>query len=133
MIEKHSASQSSALSDLQNELRSLKALLQSRTAPPQQANVPGTSSPPSLASSTSSLPGSSSVPHPANGANGSAVSQTTAAANALLTPKGRGIPAWQKAPAVTTGSSSPGGSRSSTPAPAVNGENEKEAKQDEAA
>jgi peroxin-14 len=123
MIEKHSASQSSALAELQNELRSLKALLQSRTAPPPA--MPGTSSPPSLASSTSSLPGSASVPNLTTG-----MSQTTAAANALLAPKGRGIPAWQKAPAPAA--SSPGGSRSATPAPGMNGEGEKEVKSDEA-
>lgn len=67
MIEKHAASQTAALNDLQSELRSLKTLLQSRQ--------PAT---------------------PANG-TGRNVSATTAAANALLTPKGRGIPAWQMA------------------------------------
>ena len=64
MIEKHAASQSAALQDLQSELRSLKTLLQSR-----QGN------------------GSSN----GNG-NGSS---TQSAANALLVPRGKGIPAWQ--------------------------------------
>jgi peroxin-14 len=69
MIEKHAASQTAALNDLQSELRSLKTLLQSRQ-PATPANGTGT---------------------------GRNVSATTAAANALLTPKGRGIPAWQMA------------------------------------
>lgn len=80
MIEKHAASQTAALNDLQSELRSLKTLLQSRQ--------PAT---------------------PANG-TGRNVSATTAAANALLTPKGRGIPAWQMASgsAPTAGGSAGG-------------------------
>ena len=72
MMEKHAANQTSALTDLQSELRSLKTLLQSRQL---QSSANGTSSP--------------------GAANG--VSSTHAAANALLAPKGRGIPAWQLA------------------------------------
>ena len=156
MIEKHSSTQSAALSDLQNELRSLKALLQSRTQPPASYNPPAhapsgpTQAAPqdgssSMASSTGSLSSASgaaggagvaSGTGGASGAGGSGgsggasgtsgfgiagqapaagnVSSTTAAANALLgVPKGRGIPAWQKA--AGSGSGSPGGSRSGTP------------------
>lgn len=110
MIEKHAAGQSASLADMQNELRSLKSLLQSRTAPPpppptssspQPAWQNGKSGSDSLASSTVSLPGSTSSPNLSSG-----VSSTTAAANALLTPKGRGIPAWQKAPSPSPGSAS---------------------------
>ena len=75
MMEQHASKQASALSDLQSELRSLKTLLQSRQ----------------LQSSSTNLPNGSNSPT----ANG--ISTTTAAANALLTPKGRGIPAWQMA------------------------------------
>ena len=92
MIEKHAAAQSSALSDLQMELRSLKTLLQSRQAA-WQASSSSTASPPpqSLANGRS------------NGTNGNIEnnglhnpSPVQHAANALLTPKGtRGIPAWQ--------------------------------------
>lgn len=72
MIEKHSATQSSALADLQSELRSLKTLLLSRQ------NIQ-----PSTASGTS-------TPNTSN---------TTNAANALLgNGKGRSIPAWQMGP-----------------------------------
>lgn len=87
MIEKHSATQSQSLKDLQTELRSLKALLQARTQPPPPSSETG-----------GSLSGSASSPSLSHdGSNG--VSATTAAANALLTPKNgsRGIPAWQKA------------------------------------
>jgi peroxin-14 len=66
MIEKHAASQTAALQDLQSELRSLKTLLQSRQA---GATTPATKE--------------------QGGSN------TQAAANALLTPRGKGIPAWQ--------------------------------------
>ncbi|KAK1923138.1 peroxisomal membrane anchor protein conserved region-domain-containing protein [Papiliotrema laurentii] len=113
MIEKHSAAQSASLKDLQNELRSLKALLQSRAAQPQPQPQPlptASSSPPtksadSLASSTGSLGAQSS-----STTSGPPVSATTAAANALLAPKGaRGIPAWQKAP------STPSRSETTTP------------------
>ena len=52
MIEKHTASQSAALQDLQNELRSLKALLVSR----QQA------APPSSNSSASPVPQRATIP-----------------------------------------------------------------------
>ncbi|KAK6906230.1 hypothetical protein I203_100215 [Kwoniella mangroviensis CBS 8507] len=89
LIEKHSSSQSSALTDLQNELRSLKTLLIARQGQGQ------------------SQPAGSSSPSPSN----SGVSSTTAAANALLTPRGKGIPAWQ----LPAASPSPTGSGSSTP------------------
>ena len=72
MIEKHSATQSSALTDLQSELRSLKTLLLSR----QNIQPPTTSG--------------TSTPNTSN---------TTNAANALLgNGKGRSIPAWQMGP-----------------------------------
>jgi peroxin-14 len=74
MIEKHSATQSSALSDLQSELKSLKTLLLSRQ------NIPSTS-----------------TTSPPSGTNGSVESNTNNAANALLG-KGRSIPAWQMGP-----------------------------------
>lgn len=83
MIEKHSVSQSSALSDLQSELKSLKTLLLSRQNIPQQPTSSGTSTP--------------------NGTTGT--STTTSAANALLAPGktgGRSIPAWQMAPAKSS-------------------------------
>lgn len=80
MIEKHSVSQSSALSDLQSELKSLKTLLLSRQNIPQPPS--GTATP--------------------NGqASGNGTSTTTSAANALLgagKSGGRSIPAWQMAP-----------------------------------
>jgi len=76
MIEKHSATQSSALSDLQSELKSLKTLLLSRQ------NIPSSSS---------------STTSPPSGTTGSAESNTNTAANALLG-KGRSIPAWQMGP-----------------------------------
>lgn len=82
MIEKHAASQSSSLADLQSELRSLKTLLQSR-----QAGAGQTSS-----SSTTT-------------------SSTQSAADKLLAPRaGKGIPAWQMAPsgAASPGGSSAG-------------------------
>ncbi len=95
MIEKHSAAQTASLKDLQNELRSLKALLQSRTTSDSTSNAVG------------SVPGASS--------QSSGVSATTAAANALLTPKvGRGIPAWQKAPSPAS-NGGPDRSENSTP------------------
>jgi peroxin-14 len=78
MIEKHSATQSSALSDLQSELKSLKTLLLSRQ------NIPSSSS------STTSPPSGTT-------GNGSGESNTNTAANALLG-KGRSIPAWQMGP-----------------------------------
>jgi len=72
MIEKHSATQSSALTDLQSELRSLKTLLLSRQ------NI---------------------QPPTASGTNTPNTSNTTNAANALLgNGKGRSIPAWQMGP-----------------------------------
>jgi peroxin-14 len=77
MIEKHSATQSSALSDLQSELKSLKTLLLSRQ------NIPSTSS-------TTSPPSGTIV-------NSGGESNTNNAANALLG-KGRSIPAWQMGP-----------------------------------
>jgi peroxin-14 len=82
MIEKHSASQSSALSDLQSELKSLKTLLLSRQNITQPLN-----------SSAGTGTGSSTP----NG-NGSTTT-TTSAANALLGSGkgGRSIPAWQMA------------------------------------
>ena len=79
MIEKHSATQSSALSDLQSELKSLKTLLLSRQ------NIPSSSS---------------STTSPPSGITGSAESNTNTAANALLG-KGRSIPAWQMGPSKT--------------------------------
>jgi peroxin-14 len=78
MIEKHSATQSSALSDLQSELKSLKTLLLSRQ------NIPSSSS------STTSPPSGTNV-------NSGGESNTNTAANALLG-KGRSIPAWQMGP-----------------------------------
>ena len=72
MIEKHSATQSSALTDLQSELRSLKTLLLSRQ------NI---------------------QPPTASGTSTPNTSNTTNAANALLgNGKGRSIPAWQMGP-----------------------------------
>jgi peroxin-14 len=81
MIEKHSASQSSALADLQSELKSLKTLLLSRQNIPQPTPGTGASTP-----------------------NGSTTTSTSAAANALLGQKGRSIPAWQMAPSRSEGS-----------------------------
>ena len=75
MIEKHSATQSSALSDLQSELKSLKTLLLSRQ----------------------NIPSSSSTTSPPSGTSGGGESNTNTAANALLG-KGRSIPAWQMGP-----------------------------------
>jgi peroxin-14 len=93
MIEKHSASQSSALTDLQSELKSLKTLLLSRQNITQpQASTTGTTT----GTSTPSGNGSS----------------TMAAANALLGSGkgGRSIPAWQMAPSKSeTGSLSGSG------------------------
>ncbi|WVQ72715.1 hypothetical protein IAR50_002275 [Cryptococcus sp. DSM 104548] len=96
MIEKHAQSQSTALADLQSEIRSLKTLLASRQA--------AISSP---AGSSSNLP---AHPGPAQ----SSGTPTTQAANALLGPRaGRAsIPAWQMAPsssASASGASSPDG------------------------
>ncbi|ORX40858.1 peroxisomal membrane anchor protein conserved region-domain-containing protein [Kockovaella imperatae] len=83
VMEKHASNQSSALSELQNELRSLKTLLQSRQ----------------LQSSTDANGGISS---PNGTSNGSPISSTRAAANALLGPSKRGIPAWQLASSSST-------------------------------
>ncbi|ODN77776.1 hypothetical protein L202_04906 [Cryptococcus amylolentus CBS 6039] len=96
MIEKHAQSQSTALADLQSEIRSLKTLLASRQA--------AISSP---SGSNGNLPS-----HSGTGQNVS--TPTTHAANALLGPRaGRAsIPAWQMAPtssASAGGASSPGG------------------------
>lgn len=78
MIEKHSATQSSALSDLQSELKSLKTLLLSRQ------NIPSSSS-------------SNTSPPSGTTAGGETNTNTNNAANALLG-KGRSIPAWQMGP-----------------------------------
>lgn len=94
MIEKHSASQSSALADLQSELKSLKTLLLSRQNIPQPAAAAG----PTGTGTGASTP------------NGTA---TTSAANALLGKGGRSIPAWQMAPGRSdAGSGSEAGSLS---------------------
>lgn len=95
MIEKHSATQSSALSDLQSELRSLKTLLVSR----QQNLQPPSATPP-------------------NG-NGTLSTPTQTAADALLRKGKSSIPAWQMGPSSASGgntssSSSPSGSLSSS-------------------
>ncbi|WWC92510.1 uncharacterized protein L201_007469 [Kwoniella dendrophila CBS 6074] len=113
LIEKHSSSQTSALNDLQNELRSLKTLLISRqgSSNVNSGMTNSTSSPSLSTSSTSSLPSNST----------SGISSTTAAANALLQPRNKGIPAWQLPPpsssssSQASGSASVGGSGSSTP------------------
>ncbi|XAO27558.1 hypothetical protein I312_106414 [Cryptococcus bacillisporus CA1280] len=87
MIEKHIQSQSSALADLQSEIRSLKTLLASRSQLPPTAPV------------SSSVPGSGSESR--SGAGSPAPTPTAAAANALLGPRAggkAGIPAWQMAP-----------------------------------
>lgn len=83
MIEKHMQSQSSALADLQSEIRSLKTLLASRSQLPPTASAAGSGS-----GSRSDV--GSPAPTP-----------TAAAANALLGPRAggkAGIPAWQMAP-----------------------------------
>ncbi|WRT70880.1 uncharacterized protein IL334_007879 [Kwoniella shivajii] len=95
MIEKHSASQSMALSDLQNELRSLKTLLLSRQNQNQGPSQAQSQQPQSNGSTQSG-----------------GISSTTAAANALLTPRGKGIPAWQL-PSSSSSTGTPSGS--STP------------------
>ena len=119
MIEKHAASQSAALTDLQSELRSLKTLLQSRQA---ALNAPHS------ASSASSLPnppgviGNATGSNSVNGVNSSnGMSTTQAAANALLTPKGRGIPAWQMAPTSPSSGGSVSGAGSATSSLASSG------------
>jgi peroxin-14 len=85
MIEKHSASQSSALSDLQSELKSLKTLLLSRQNITQPLN-----------SSAGTGTGSST---PNGNGSTTTTTTTTSAANALLGSGkgGRSIPAWQMA------------------------------------
>ncbi|WWC72753.1 uncharacterized protein I206_106717 [Kwoniella pini CBS 10737] len=86
LIEKYSASQSSALSDLQNELRSLKTLLVARQGQSNSIQNNGNSSP----------------------SSGAGISSATTAANALLTPRGKGIPAWQlPSPSASPSTSSP--------------------------
>lgn len=82
MIEKHASSQTAALADLQNELRSLKTLLQNRQR----------------------LMDSTSI---ANGVNGTPESETKRAAEALLGAK-RGIPAWQLAGPPSSSASTSG-------------------------
>ncbi|RSH87071.1 peroxisomal membrane protein pex14 [Saitozyma podzolica] len=91
LIEKHAAAQSTSLSELQSELRSLKTLLQSRQAALSSNTSPGG-------------PPRASSPHANGSAQGAATpgagaSETQRAANALLAPKGKGkgIPAWQMA------------------------------------
>lgn len=84
MIEKHMQSQSSALADLQSEIRSLKTLLASRSQLPATGSVAGSGS------------------ESRSGAGSPAPTPTAAAANALLGPRAggkAGIPAWQMAPA----------------------------------
>lgn len=74
MIEKHAAAQSTALTELQNELRSLKTLLVARQGAP------------------------TSAPETTSGAPSPAPTPTQNAANALLAPRGKAsIPAWQLA------------------------------------
>ncbi|OXG12563.1 peroxin-14 [Cryptococcus neoformans Ze90-1] len=83
MIEKHMQSQSSALADLQSEIRSLKTLLASRSQLPATGSVAGSGS------------------ESRSGAGSPAPTPTAAAANALLGPRAggkAGIPAWQMAP-----------------------------------
>jgi peroxin-14 len=73
MIEKHAAAQSSALTELQNELRSLKTLLVARQGAPAATETP-------------------------SGASSPTPTATQHAANALLAPRGKAsIPAWQMA------------------------------------
>lgn len=96
MIEKHAASQSAALTELQSELRSLKTLLVAR----QGAQNP----PPATAVDTS---GAASPAGPAT------PSATQNAANALLAPRGKAsIPAWQLAPSASAGVSASASSSS---------------------
>ncbi|WVQ86214.1 hypothetical protein IAT38_008382 [Cryptococcus sp. DSM 104549] len=82
MIEKHAQTQSTALADLQSEIRSLKTLIAARqqAPPPPHSSAPGSSQP----------------------------SSTTSAANALLGPRGgsgkASIPAWQMAPSSSSAS-----------------------------
>ena len=83
MIDKHAQQQSAALSDLQSELRSLKALITSKlAAPPDAASPVGKG----------------------KGKEGE-MSSTMAAANALLQPGRRGIPAWQRSASPSAPSS----------------------------
>lgn len=93
MIEKHASSQSSALQDLQNELRSLKTLLQARQLAPPPSSQHNSPNPSSSTSAPTNNNGASGNGTPTNGG----VSATTEAANSLLNGrgKGRGIPAWQ--------------------------------------
>jgi hypothetical protein len=94
LIEKHATSQSNSLQDLQSELRSLKTLLQSRQS--------------------STNPTSNNTASGNNGSSNNGISSTQEAANKLLLPKGKGIPAWQMATAGGA-SGNVGGSGTSTP------------------
>ncbi|OCF35929.1 hypothetical protein I317_00449 [Kwoniella heveanensis CBS 569] len=108
MIEKHSQSQSAALTDLQAELRSLKTLLVSRQQQQQQQQQ----------SQSTLSPYANSIGSPNGSSQGAPVSSTTAAANALLTPGGgrsKGIPAWQLPSSNSGPASASGGSGRSTP------------------
>jgi len=90
MIEKHAAAQSSALTELQNELRSLKTLLVARQ-------------------------GAATAVEPTSGA--ASPTPTQHAANALLAPRGKAsIPAWQlAAPNGSSTSLASAASASATP------------------
>lgn len=95
MIEKHAGAQSAALTELQNELRSLKTLLVARQGA-AAATAAAVATP--VVTDTAAVSGTSSpapVPTP-----------TQAAANALLAPRGKAsIPAWQLAAPAANGSS----------------------------
>ncbi|KAI9633430.1 peroxisomal membrane anchor protein conserved region-domain-containing protein [Dioszegia hungarica] len=96
LIEKHATSQSNSLQDLQSELRSLKTLLQSR-----QSAAPAS--------------GSTGTGTGTSGSASNGISSTQEAANKLLLPKGKGIPAWQMASSSggsVSGASTPSGSGS---------------------
>ncbi|WOO76567.1 Peroxisomal membrane protein PER10 [Vanrija pseudolonga] len=98
MIEKHSAAQSAALTELQSELRSLKTLLVARqggAAAPAQPATPATEGGSGAASPTPSA--------------------TQTAANALLAPRGKAsIPAWQLAPSASASNGASASSNAST-------------------
>lgn len=90
MIEKHAAGQTAALADLQNELRSLKTLLQNRQR---------------LLDSPTAATGANGNGN-GNG-TGSGESESKRAADALLGAK-RGIPAWQLAGPPSSSASASG-------------------------
>ena len=122
LIEKHAHTQSTSLSELQAELRSLKTLLQSRSAalnPSASSFAPPPA--PSSTSATGSGTASGNADHSTSTSAAAAgsgsttptsISATTEAANKLLLPKagkGRGIPAWQMAMGSGSGSGSTSG------------------------